>query len=198
MQRLRVFHAQCARAMCRVTRKHTWEHHISSEQLRERLGLDSIELYIHARQLRWLGHVRRMGPERLPRLMLSAWVAHKRPAGAPQLTYGRTVAKAMDTFDLDPARWPELAADRGAWRTMLRSVARRRWASGRRRRRRCRCRCRTSSCGRGAPPPRAPTPRSTRRGAARTSTSDYKPLRCLPIVITEPIQRSRRHLSTRV
>ena len=27
-------------------------------------------------------------------------------------------------------------------------------------------------------PPRAPTPRSTRRGAARTSTSDYKPLRC--------------------
>ena len=67
MQRLRVFHAQCARAMCRVTRKHTWEHHISSEQLRERLGLDSIELYIHARQLRWLGHVRRMGPERLPR-----------------------------------------------------------------------------------------------------------------------------------
>ena len=24
-------------------------------------------------------------------------------------------------FDLDPARWPELAADRGAWRTMLRS-----------------------------------------------------------------------------
>ena len=31
------------------------------------------------------------------------------------------MAKAMDTFDLDPARWPELAADRGAWRTMLRS-----------------------------------------------------------------------------
>ena len=26
-----------------------------------------------------------------------------------------------------------------------------------------------------------------------TSTSNYKPLRCVPIVITEPIQRSRRH-----
>ena len=62
-----------------------------------------------------------MGPERLPRLMLSAWVAHKRPAGAPQFTYGRTIAKAMDVFDLDPVRWPELAADRGAWRVMLRS-----------------------------------------------------------------------------
>ena len=40
---------------------------------------------------------------------------------APQFTYGRTIAKAMDVFDLDPARWPELAADRGAWRAMLRS-----------------------------------------------------------------------------
>ena len=33
------------------------------------------------------------------------------------LSFTRTVAKAMDTFDLDPARWPELAADRGAWRS---------------------------------------------------------------------------------
>jgi hypothetical protein len=40
--------------------------------------------------------------------------------------------------------------------------------------------------------------RRVRRGAARTSTSNYQPLRYLPIVITEPIQRSRRHLSTRV
>ena len=94
---------------------------ISFEPLRERLGLDSIEYYIARRQLRWLGHVLRMGPERLPRRMLSAWVAHKRPAGAPQFTYGRTIAKAMDVFDLDPVRWPELAADRGAWRAMLRS-----------------------------------------------------------------------------
>ena len=69
-----------------------WEHHISSEQLHERLGLDSIEYYIARRQLRWLGHVLRMGPERLPRRMLSAWVAHKRPAGAPQFTYGRCVS----------------------------------------------------------------------------------------------------------
>ena len=27
----------------------------------------------------------------------------------------------MDVFDLDPARWTELAEDRGAWRAMLRS-----------------------------------------------------------------------------
>ena len=68
-----------------------------------------------------------MGPERLPRRMLSAWVAHKRPAGAPQFTYGRTIAKAMDVFDLDPVRWPD--ARRGP-RRVARDAPQRRGAGG--------------------------------------------------------------------
>ena len=35
------------------------------------------------------------------------------------MTYGRSVNKAMAHFHLDPARWHELAADRAAWRQML-------------------------------------------------------------------------------
>ena len=58
---------------------------------------------------------------RLPRRMLSSWVPHKRPVGAPRFTLGRTMVKAMDVFRLDRARWPELAADRVAWRAMLQS-----------------------------------------------------------------------------
>ena len=107
--------------MSRVTRKHTWEHRISSMQLVQELGLDAIGFYVARRQLRWLGHVSRMDWERLPRRMLSAWVPHARPRGAPQLTYGRSVAKAMDVLNLDHARWPELAADRAGWRAMLQS-----------------------------------------------------------------------------
>ena len=37
------------------------------------------------------------------------------------MTYGRSVGKALDTFGLDHNKWPELAADRRAWRAMLRS-----------------------------------------------------------------------------
>ena len=44
-----------------------------------------------------------------------------RGARPPRLTYGRSVAKAMDVFNLDHARWPELAADRARWRAMLQS-----------------------------------------------------------------------------
>ena len=84
-----------------------------------RTGLDSADFYVAQRQLRSLGHVARMDFDRLPRRMLSAWTPHKRPVGAPQLTYGRSMVRAMDIFDLDSSRWHELAADRAAWRAML-------------------------------------------------------------------------------
>ena len=120
-QQLRVFHAQCLRVMCRVTRKHVWDHHISTQELGQRLGIETIDTYITRRQLRWGGHVRRMDYDRrLPRRMLSSWVAHPRPRGAPKMTYGRSFCKALKQFHIDQETWPELAADRSAWRATLR------------------------------------------------------------------------------
>ena len=49
------------------------------------VGLNAIDFYVARRQLRWLGHVSRMGWERLPWRMLSAWVPRARPWGAPRL-----------------------------------------------------------------------------------------------------------------
>ena len=43
-----------------VTRQHTWTHHISTEDLTRRLGLDTADFYVARRQLGWLGHVARM------------------------------------------------------------------------------------------------------------------------------------------
>jgi len=120
-QRLRVFHAQCLRAMCRVTRKHVWDHHTTTQELGQRLGIETIDTYINRRQLRWVGHVRRMDYDRrLPRRMLSAWVRHPRPQGAPKMTYGRSIHKALKMFHIDPETWVDLAADRPVWRETLR------------------------------------------------------------------------------
>ena len=55
--------------MCRVTRLHTWRNHISTQELGQLMGIDSIDTYIYRRQLRWLGHVARMDFDRLPRRM---------------------------------------------------------------------------------------------------------------------------------
>mmetsp|Transcript_45670 Transcript_45670/g.147025 ORF Transcript_45670/g.147025 Transcript_45670/m.147025 type:complete len:122 (+) Transcript_45670:1726-2091(+) len=62
-----------------------------------------------------------MDYDRLPRRMLSAWVPHRRPIGAPRMTYGRSIFKALAKFGIDSARWHLLAADRAAWRETLRS-----------------------------------------------------------------------------
>ena len=76
--------------MCRVNLLHVRKHRISTESLLERLDLKSIDCYITRRQLAcWAGHVARMSFDRLPRKMLSYWVASKRPKGAPKFTYGR-------------------------------------------------------------------------------------------------------------
>lgn len=88
--------------MCRATRKQTWQHHISTQALGQQLGIDSIDMCIARRQLRWLGHVSRMDfGSRLPRRMLSSRVPYRRPAGAPTMTYGRSITKAMVKFQLD-------------------------------------------------------------------------------------------------
>ncbi len=71
IDRLKVFHNQCIRSMCRDTRKHTWEHMISSAELRKRVGLHPLEYYIYCRQLCWLGNLSRMTFSRMPRGMLS-------------------------------------------------------------------------------------------------------------------------------
>ena len=89
--------AAAATHAARVTRKHTWPHHIATEDLTRRLGLDTADFYVARRQLRWLGHVARMDYTRLPRRMLSCWVSHKRPRGSPRMTYGRSVIKVLDT-----------------------------------------------------------------------------------------------------
>ena len=120
-QQLRVFHAQCVRGMCRVSRKHTWQHRISTAALEKRLGVDSIDIYLSRRQLRWAGHVSRMDyAQRLPRRMLSSWVPHPRTRGAPPMTYGRSLDSALSDFHIDRHEWPRLAANRTAWRETLR------------------------------------------------------------------------------
>ena len=62
---------------------------------------------------------------------MSAWTSAARPRKSlwvkknlpdlPRMTYARSLGKALDVFDLDHLKWPELAADRSAWRGMLAS-----------------------------------------------------------------------------
>ncbi len=63
--RLRSFHHRCVRTMCRINIAQTIRHHISTNSLLTRLGIEPLETYYHRRLLRWAGHVSRMPPNRL-------------------------------------------------------------------------------------------------------------------------------------
>ena len=117
--KLRTFHRRCVRSMCRVTRKHTRIHRISTRELLLRTGLRPIDVIITRRQLRWAGHVACMDYCRLPRKILSSWVQHKRPRGAPQYTYGRGLFKALKKADIDTEIWWEAAQNRDGWRDTI-------------------------------------------------------------------------------
>jgi hypothetical protein len=107
-QRVRVFHNTCVRTMCKVTMRQVRKFRITTEKLCERLHICSLDTYYNSRLLRWVGHVARMPMDRMPRKLLTGWVNHKRPVGAPQMTYGRTVNKALKSKDL-----PTVFAGRG-------------------------------------------------------------------------------------
>lgn len=115
-QRLRGFHSQCLRTMCGVRRLRMWRERISTSELAAELGLDSMDNYVHRRQARYFGHVWRMPFDRLPRRMLTSWVAAPRPSGGQQMNYGRSIYRALAGFGITRSAWPALAANRATWR----------------------------------------------------------------------------------
>ena len=120
--KLRTFHARCARAMCRVNRRHTREHRISTDELLNRLHLKHIYIYITKRQLQLAGHVIRMNYGRLPRKMMTSWVATKSLVGCPYFTYGRSLFKALKKADIQKSNWAVRASDREEWRERIKSL----------------------------------------------------------------------------
>ena len=72
--------------MCGVKNARMIWQRVSTHELAQELGLDSIDNYIYRRQLRWLGHVYCMGFERISRRMVAAWVAESRPPGGQLMT----------------------------------------------------------------------------------------------------------------
>jgi len=106
--------------MCRVNLHHTFHHHIITSSLFHRLGLLDIDSYFYNRFLRWAGHVARMPMSRAPRQLLTSWVAHSRPVGCPQMTWGRTLENALKRKDISKEfdEWFAIAKDRSKWRQL--------------------------------------------------------------------------------
>jgi exonuclease III len=95
IKKLDVFHNQCVRIMCHVTKHMQWKKKIRTSTLSARVGLPSIREMIAARQLRWAGHVIRMPDTRAPKMLLTSFVPHPRPRGRPEQTFGHSLRKFL-------------------------------------------------------------------------------------------------------
>ena len=97
---------------------HVIRHKITTKSLLKRLNIHSFDQYYNSRLLRWAGHVARMPMTRTPRMLLTGWVRNPRPVGAPQMTMGRTIRKALISKGIatDFPTWRKLAQDRATWR----------------------------------------------------------------------------------
>ena len=71
--------------------------------------------------LRWLGHIKRMDHNRLPRQLLCSRLKEgKHNQGRPGLGFKDTVKRNMKKLDMDRANWQKNARNRYGWICLIR------------------------------------------------------------------------------
>ncbi|XP_068741872.1 uncharacterized protein [Montipora capricornis] len=98
-----------------------WSDKVPNTQVLERAGLTNMFTLLRQRRLEWLGHVRRMEDESIPKDILYGKLASgKRTLGGPQLRYKDVCKSDMKALDINTESWEDAAADRNKWRCVLR------------------------------------------------------------------------------
>ncbi|KAK3882952.1 hypothetical protein Pcinc_012706 [Petrolisthes cinctipes] len=94
-----------------------WESHTTNVAVLNQASVTSVEATIIHHRLRWAGHVQRMEPFRLPKIMLYGELANgTRPRGAPKLRYKDQLKRTLALTNIDPSSWEQTARDRATWR----------------------------------------------------------------------------------
>ena len=109
------------RIIARVNRRDQWDNHVRNCDIRENLGVTSVEEAARASRFHWFGHVHRMRDERLPNRILSAEVPGVRGRGKPRRRFIDSVRSDLEVRGLGlDEQVITLAQDSVAWRGMVR------------------------------------------------------------------------------
>ena len=112
-----------AKNLAKIAKSESLSQNRKKEVRREKEVYSNSDSYYHNRLLRWAGHVARMPMSRAPRQLLTSWVAHSRPVGCPQMTWGRTLENALASKGISKElkEWIAIAKDRPKWRQQTHS-----------------------------------------------------------------------------
>ena len=93
---------------------------VRSSVIREGLGVEPLLLRIERSQMRWLGHLVRMPPGRLPGEVFRARPTGRRPRGRPRTRWRDYVSRlAWERLGVPPEELEEVAGDRDVWVSLL-------------------------------------------------------------------------------
>jgi hypothetical protein len=113
---LEAFHIRCLQRIMGIT----WEDKIPHTQILKSAGSSSVESFIIRRTLRWTGHVIRMQPNRLPRMVMYGELQDgRRPLGAPKKRWKDHLKRSLQACDITPANIEAEAFDRPNWRRIV-------------------------------------------------------------------------------
>ena len=107
------FHLCCLRRLLQIK----WQDRVSNTNVLQRADMPSMPTLLIQRHLRWLGHVHRMEPDRLPRQVLygELWEG-ARPVGRPLLRFKDVCKRDLRLAEFNPNTWEDLVQDRTTWR----------------------------------------------------------------------------------
>jgi len=115
VRRLEVFQMQCLRMICGISRRL----HMSNEVILVKCDQPLVAAKLTEHRLRWLGHVGRMGDERVPkRVLFGKIMGGKRSRGRPRVSWADVVTKDLQTRKI--GKWFKLCQDRHVWRRIVR------------------------------------------------------------------------------
>ena len=115
VRRLSSFHNRCVRIILGISRHQQWQQKLSTKVLAERFGMSwSIVDLVMEKRLKWLGHLARMNPERLPKKILFAELKKKRPSHGTKRRWRDLVSSDLAAMGVKD-QWYQLCQDRKAW-----------------------------------------------------------------------------------
>ncbi|KAK3523202.1 hypothetical protein QTP86_021761 [Hemibagrus guttatus] len=96
---------------------------VRSSVTREELGVETLLLHIERGQLRWLGHLFRMPPRRLPGDVFRACPTGRRPRGRPRTRWRDSVSRlAWKRLGVPPEELEEVSGEREQCSTQLNAM----------------------------------------------------------------------------
>eukprot|EP00959_Pyramimonas_sp_CCMP1952_P012933 273518-Pyramimonas_sp.AAC.2 len=134
MKQIKNFHNQVLMEAAATKRREMHTNQLTLQDFRRRLGLDPVHISIVLRQLRWVGHIVRLGKERWGFKLLKGWLRpeHELPSAKgpkycpfPSTRYQlwQRIRSIMVYSGAPGAsrqkEWSEIVQDRRRWRGMI-------------------------------------------------------------------------------